>query len=191
MSASNARPTRVMNPFAHSASSARSTCRPARLARLAVQAQQRPSIDPDLALTFAWAAGFTDGEGCISISKQGRPGRPNPSYRLCLDYVQNHRESLVRLQGLGESLGCNSHLQLVRRQATHNRQIYQLRFDGRHAEGFLQALHPYLLRKQPEAEVAIEYMLMSSPSIHPGPNGHDAGVWELREWYRLKLQRMK
>ena len=50
------------------------------------------------AVALAWAAGFTDGEGCIHISKQLQPGRKSPTYRPRLDVSQNNREVLVRLR---------------------------------------------------------------------------------------------
>ncbi len=69
------------------------------------------------AVALAWAAGFTDGEGCIHISKQLQPGRKSPTYRPRLDVSQNNREVLVRLREIiGEDAGCK-HGELQRNHA--------------------------------------------------------------------------
>ena len=140
---------------------------------------------------LAWAAGFCDGEGCILISKQHTKGRKSPTYRLRLDLVQNNRETLIHFQKTAAACGADSHLFTVGRSTSHNRQIYSLVFDGRHAAQCLDALLPYLVRKRPEALVALSYMRTASPGVLPGPGGHPASIWKLRESYRLKLQAMK
>ena len=140
---------------------------------------------------LAWAAGFCDGEGCISITKQHCKGRKNPSYRLRLSMVQNNRETLMHFKQTAAACGAASHLFTVLRLTAHNRQIYSLVFEGPHAATCLDALLPYLVRKRPEALVALSYMRSASPGVLPGPQGHSASVWKLREAFRLKLQAMK
>jgi hypothetical protein len=52
-------------------------------------------------------------------------------------------------------------------------------------------LLPHLLRKRPEAEVAISAYVNGRLNIHPGPKGHSPAVWKTREDHYKKLRRMK
>lgn len=144
-----------------------------------------------VAVELAWAAGLFDGEGCISISKQMQAGRKNPTYRLRLDVCQNNRETLQRFRGILAGQGAIGHFYEVRRTTLTNRQVYILVYDGSNAAAALSALLPYLVRKRPEAEVALEYMQVAQVGCLPGPRGLPASVWKTREAYRRRLQRMK
>ncbi len=42
----------------------------------------------------SWMAGFVDGEGCLTISKQVRKNRPNPSWRVTITIANTNKESL-------------------------------------------------------------------------------------------------
>lgn len=144
-----------------------------------------------IAVNLAWAAGLFDGEGCISISKALQPGRKNPTYRLRLDICQNNRETLQRFKEILAGQGATCHFYEVRRTTLTNRQVYQVILDGLNAAKALSALLPYLVRKAPEAAVALEYMQVAQVGCLPGPRGLPASVWKTREAYRRRLQRMK
>lgn len=143
-------------------------------------------LDPQVAL--AYAAGFIDGEGCIHIAKQQQPRRPRPTYRARLTVAQSHREALERLRDI---LGAPSYLGKVRRTVQQNRQAYVLVYDGRHAGEVLAKVLPHLFIKAIEAQVLLEYFEVCDVRVHPGPKGHDAGIWKAREYYYKKLQRLK
>lgn len=137
---------------------------------------------------LAWAAGLFDGDGCVLISKQQQPGRPNPTYRLCLCLVQNCYETVKRFQ---EILGLHSCLVKVRRTTQQNRVVYDLRYGGVHALRVLQLLKPDLFRKAVEADVAIEAWQHCAMGVLPGCSGLPESVWKARESYYKKLQRLK
>jgi hypothetical protein len=147
---------------------------------------QNTPTDPVNAL--CWAAGFTDGEGCIHLSKTRQPGRKHPTYRPRFDVSQNNREVLVILRAiLGEEAG----LYTNKRQITHNRQTYSLVYDGVHALRVVAKLRPYLRRKHVEADVLLSYPELGRMGVHPGPNGYAPEVWVERERIYRKLRKLK
>jgi hypothetical protein len=139
-------------------------------------------------LELSWAAGFADGEACITISKTQLRGRANPTYRLLLTLNQNHPGSLTRF---ADAVGVHPRLYKVKRTTRMNRDAYVLNIGDQHAVRVLKALLPFLERKAPEAEVALDAYEQGRFDVHPGPNGHPAHIWAIREFYYLKLQRMK
>lgn len=140
------------------------------------------------ATALAWAAGFLDGEGCISLSRTVQPGRKNPTYRPRVDVCQNDREVLVYLRDvLAEDAG----LYVNRWQPGHNRQVYTLVYDGIHALQALAKLLPHLRRKDIEAEVLLSYPERGWMGVHPGPHGYPQEVWAERERIYRKLRKLK
>ncbi len=138
---------------------------------------------------LAWAAGFADGEACISLARQTyKDVRRRPTFRLRFDVVQNHREVLTTFQ---RCVGIAGRLYATRRTAKTNRQTYQLTYDGRTAYAVIRRLVPWLVRKKPEAQVAMAYFEFARPSWHPGRRGCPAELWRVRESYYTKLRRMK
>lgn len=47
---------------------------------------------------FAWMAGFIDGEGCLTISKQIRKDRPSPAWRPLITIANTNKDSLELFQ---------------------------------------------------------------------------------------------
>jgi hypothetical protein len=120
---------------------------------------------PDFSL--AWAAGFADGEGCIHVARQiYRDPRRRPTYRLRFSIAQNNREVLEHFQrGLDIAAGA---LYASRRVVAHNRQMYTLNYDGRHAMLVILLLLPHLVRKRPEAEAATAFWIEGRCGLRPG-----------------------
>ena len=139
-------------------------------------------------LAVAWAAGFADGESCISIARQTCPHGRRATYRLRFDLVQNNREVLV---DFAVAVGVSGRLYAMKRTTLHNRQLYHLTYDGMSAHDVICRLAPFLRRKRPEAEIAMEYVREARVGWHPGPKGFPQELWALRERYCLKLQRLK
>ena len=137
---------------------------------------------------LCWAAGFTDGEGCIHLSKTRQPGRKHPTYRPRFDVSQNNREVLVIFRAiLGEDAG----LYANRRQVSQNRQTYSLVYSGAHALRAVAKLRPHLRRKQVEADVLLSYAELGRMGVHPGPDGYPPEVWAERERIYRKLRKLK
>ncbi len=149
----------------------------------------QPSVSNAVAL--AWAAGLTDGDGCVHIAKQRfksprRAGRP--IYRMRLTISQSN---LVVLQQVQKILGINACMVQVARTTQQNRQAYNLVYDGRAAFEAVAKLCPYLVAKRAEALVLMAFARACRVFQHPGPLGQPAWIWKRREQYYKKLQRMK
>ncbi len=139
--------------------------------------------------SLAWAAGFVDGEGCIHVVKQRYlQSDRNTTYRLRFCITQNNREVL---EHFANGLGVAGHLYRTKRQVAHNKQIYVLTYDGRHAMEVIGRLKPYLVRKQMEACVAETFWTEGLAGQRSGPRGWPPEVIELRERCYWKLRNLK
>jgi|SRR5215831_4650272 len=97
-----------------------------------------------------WAAGFFDGEGCISLGKpQGRA----TGYRLVVKVAQKVDPPLKRLQrNFGGSLWED------KRYGS-----WQWQVCGDTASAFLLEILPYLIVKQKQAQVAVAFQARRGP----------------------------
>lgn len=90
---------------------------------------------------IAYAAGFFDGEGCISISKNGA---------VDVRITNTAKNVLVRLQTLfGGSI--------TNRTQKVNKTQYAYSLYGEEAIKFITILKPYLIDKKPQADTILEY----------------------------------
>jgi hypothetical protein len=138
--------------------------------------------------SLAWCAGFFDGDGCISIVKQWLPGRKNATFRLRLTLVQNCIETLKAFQRTVQE---RSFMATPGPRVEHNRQIYSLIYDGRHALNVLHKLEPHLVRKRTTALAAMRFWREGRMGAYPGPSGFDKEIWAARDYWFNKLKRMK
>ena len=139
-------------------------------------------------LQIAWAAGIFDGDGCVIISNTLQPGRKNRTYRLTLSFVQNCYRTIENFRDI---LALPNFLAKIRRTKKHNRQVYDLRYDGRHAVAALKLMRPYLVRKSMEGEVALEFWIDGCMGVLPGRNGIPQDVWETRARFCKKMKKLK
>lgn len=138
---------------------------------------------------LAWAAGFIDGEGCISVVRQNffKTGRKQ-TMRIRLEIMQNDLEVLERLKEILQECG---RIYKVRRTLEHNRQVYLLTYDGEHALKAVSKVTPFLVRKAPQAQVILESITACRWGVHPGPRGYSEEVWKARDRLVVKLQNLK
>lgn len=100
---------------------------------------------------LAWAAGFIDGEGCISIPTRIRD-RNRRDYNLSLYVGQVDPRPLRILQAMfGGSVVLRKTSDLARRP------MFMWRITGNLAEAAIVAMLPYLVVKREQAEVAVEF----------------------------------
>jgi len=149
-----------------------------------------PSNQPHYAAPtdIAWAAGFFDGDGCITATWQARTGRPNPDMRIQVTVSQNDYRTLQHFQRI---VGAHGKIYPLKRQAVHNRQCWYLVYWGQHAVDVLRLLLPYLRRKRQEALLCMQINQAGNLTTHPGPGGHSADIWKLRRQFFEKLKRLK
>ena len=138
---------------------------------------------------LAWAAGFMDGEGCISIARQTYtdPTRRD-TFRLRVDITQNH---LKVLRYFEKAVGVQGRLYEVKRTGSQNRDGYHLGYDGDRGFDVIERLLPFLQRKQHEAEAVLEFRKTCELNRHFGPKGCPERIWKLRERFYRKLQALK
>jgi len=137
---------------------------------------------------LAYCAGLFDGDGWVGISRQKMPERKNPTYRLTLSLVQNDYPTISHFR---EVMGVQHCLVEVRRSKAHNKQIYDLRYDARHALTVLHLMLPHLVRKKIEAEVAFDFWNVCSMGVLPGPKGLPKQVWKDRAAFFTKMRKLK
>lgn len=139
----------------------------------------RPSLE--------WAAGMLDGDGCIAIIKQPFQQR-KPIYRLIVSICQN---CLQTLEHFRRCVGVEGAIYPVKRKLEHNKQVYNLNYSGPKALLVIRRLRAYLVRKRPEALVAISFCLNGQISRRFGPHGVPAAVEAVRVSHYLKLRALK
>lgn len=139
----------------------------------------RPSLE--------WAAGMLDGDGCIAIVKQPYPDR-NPIFRLTVSVCQN---CLQTLEHFRRSVGVDGVIYAVKRKLEHNKQVYTLNYSGPRALLVIRRLRAFLVRKRPEALVAISFCLNGQISRRFGPHGVPREVEAVRVAHYLKLRALK
>jgi len=98
---------------------------------------------------IAWAAGFFDGEGCITVPVRTR-SRNRRNYSLALYVGQVDPRPLARLQGyFGGAV-------VSRTSWGKGRPIFMWRISGTTAEAALRVLLPFLMVKAEQARLALE-----------------------------------
>jgi hypothetical protein len=102
---------------------------------------------------IAWAAGFIDGEGCIAILKNKNK---NPCYIVSLQVVQKFRRPLDRLVTIfgGEVKFHNP--------KRYDGYFYWYLYSDNAVE-VLEQILPYLVAKEKQAKVAIEFQARRLP----------------------------
>ena len=89
-------------------------------------------------LERAWAAGFWDGEGCVSLSYRGKYQYP----RSVLQVAQVHREPLERFQA---AIGFGNILGPYPARGPKSQDYYIWRVEGNtHLQAFKSIVYPYL-----------------------------------------------
>jgi hypothetical protein len=94
-----------------------------------------------------WAAGFFDGEGCVSIVERQRTAGFVEHF-LSVQIGQNDKRPLIAIQNIyGGALDST-----IR---PNGKTFWRLRLHGTKAMAFLHAIEPYCLVKRPEITVAL------------------------------------
>ena len=104
-------------------------------------------------LLLSWAAGFLDGEGCISVYNTQRAKDRNPQYQGVITASQTNRLPLDRLQSLfGGSVA-------PVRQPDYSGTCWVWRVFGDNMLKTARLLLPYSLLKKRQLELVIEFQL--------------------------------
>lgn len=133
----------------------------------------------------AYAAGFFDGEGCVTILRYKQTNRANAGYRLHARIVQKHQNPLnaiVSAMGYGKVYKMKGVVQ--------SQDGFQLQFTGIEAVNFLQTILPYLILKRDQVLLGLEYYEKTRWDRSDGYRVSDE-MNTLRESYYKRLQAMK
>lgn len=136
---------------------------------------------------LAWAGGFIDGEGCLRIAKHTNAGGVNSIYHLHLAISQNRLETLEHCQKI---LGVQSSICQFPYRKSFRRPVYLLTYLCANARDALMILLPYLVRKQAEARLALEFALRLQLR-RGGRTPHSAEEIAIREEYYRRMQELK
>jgi len=133
---------------------------------------------------LAYLAGFFDGEGCITIQHR-RNGKGKFYHQLWVSVVNTNRYSLEVFRF---TFGGRIYSQPRPQSKPHWKASWVWQISDRHACECLKSLLPYLLQKQPQAQVAIEFQ--ESKPVR-GYSRLTDGQRAIREAQRITLQAMK
>jgi len=137
--------------------------------------------------SLAWAAGMLDGDGCVAIVKQTYPNRAS-TYRLVVQVTQNCLQTLKHFR---VCVGVPAPIHEVKRRIGHNRQVYALMYSGPKAVLVLQRLAAHLVRKRPEAEVALSFIEKGQVGRRFGVRGVPPAIEQIRISHFNKLRALK
>ncbi|MFP8836186.1 hypothetical protein ACLIJR_18130 [Hydrogenophaga sp. XSHU_21] len=137
--------------------------------------------------SLSWAAGMLDGDGCIAIVKQTYPNRAS-TYRLVVQVTQNDLQTLKHFR---VCVGVPAPIHEVKRRIGHNRQVYALMYSGPKAVLVLQRLAAHLVRKRPEAEVALSFIEKGQVGRRFGGKGVPPAIEQIRISHYNKLRALK
>ncbi len=98
---------------------------------------------------YAWAAGFIDADGCVSVSDRYKvKGKRYPNVQVIV--VQRDLPGIIRLQ---EIFGADEKIGETRRGSLT---YFRLTFSGKRASEVLTAVLPYLILKKEVGKVALD-----------------------------------
>ncbi len=137
--------------------------------------------------SLAWAAGMLDGDGCVAIVRQTYPNRSS-TYRLVVQVTQNDLQTLKHFR---VCVGVPAPIHEVKRRIGHNRQVYALMYSGPKAVLVLQRLVAHLVRKRPEAEVALSFIEKGQVGRRFGVRGVPPAIEQIRISHFNKLRALK
>lgn len=123
---------------------------------------------------LAWMAGFVDGEGCITISKQVRRNRPSPAYRAVITITNTNRQVLVPfLEAWGGAI-YSVHEKRRDKRKVKWADAWCWHCPASRSPRMLRRLLPYLRLKREQALVVIDFCENKARTCVPR---HANGRW--------------
>lgn len=137
--------------------------------------------------TLAYAAGFIDGEGCISISKVLPPRYTSPSYWLEIKVSSTDEASIDFLNTVfGGHTRSRAKDQSMKKEGW--RTAWEWSITGTSAQQFLMQILPYLKIKHHQATIAIEFQTYSlAHSMRVCKSAMKQAIINRKEVYRQHL----
>jgi len=101
---------------------------------------------------LAYVAGIVDGEGCISIAHNTRPGHKYPSFELRVTVTSTDLWLCQMLR-----MGFAGRIASKSLETSRRLPCWYWSIERAHAAEFLKLILPYLHIKKPQAELAIQF----------------------------------
>jgi hypothetical protein len=136
-----------------------------------------PMTDREFA---AWAAGFFDGEGCVSITIGGNRFGVSHYLQVVVAQVDPRPLELLASRFGGSITPRNRASQRPNEQPAQQWRLY-----GRSARPFLEAVAPYLIVKGEPVRIGLKFLALGT---HPGRRGAGPSELVVREELRLALR---
>jgi hypothetical protein len=140
--------------------------------------------------TLAYAAGFFDGEGCVSISfshPNVRNRRTTPIYTLVVKVSNTNKAILEWLQSAFEGSIVEHHSRKEKRVGTIWNTAWAWKANGNIATKFLELILPYLKIKQRSATLAIEFRRFAKSRSFRFSANQTQEVLDRLECYRQQI----
>jgi len=117
-----------------------------------------------------WMAGIVDGEGCLTISKQIRKGRPSPAFRVMITISNTDLRLLAPFK---EKWGGGIYHSIDSRVHKRWKDAWTWHCPQRSEIAFLSAIMPHLRGKKRQAEVILRFIALkrSFKRTHVGVGG--------------------
>jgi hypothetical protein len=106
----------------------------------------------------AWQAGIIDGEGCISISRQMRNGRPSPAFRVFITISNTDLRILAPFQIAWRGKIRDVHERRGDKRGVKWADAFEWYCPESQQRPFLLAILPYLRSKQRQAILALDFI---------------------------------
>lgn len=111
----------------------------------------------------AWMAGFLDGEGCLTISKQVRKNRPSPAYRAAISVSNTDRRILQPFsKEYGGSI-YNVHERRKDKRGLNWADAFDWCCPMSSSKRILSDLRPYLRLKSAQADIITDFIEKKFP----------------------------
>lgn len=133
-------------------------------------------------LDLAYAAGFFDGEGCISIHRQSYDERPytRPNYTLTVKVGNTNESIIIWFKDNFDGTICEP------TRLPPRSRIWNWNISSNKAFEFIKIIYPYLKVKKPQADLAFEFM--QNRTISKGWSSISKEERELRESYYEQMK---
>jgi hypothetical protein len=106
----------------------------------------------------AWLAGFVDGEGSITISKQIRKNRPSPAYRALIEVANTNKAPLEFIMKEYGGKIYHAHEKRRRKNGKKWSDAFTWYCPISVSERLLTDIFPYLRVKSKQAEIVLEFI---------------------------------
>lgn len=103
----------------------------------------------------SWLAGIVDGEGCISIWCEKRPGnRSGVRYRAALEVYNTNRDLIDAVRVMADGFVT---IKSVAKPIKGHKECWKVSWNRRAVPGMLKMLRPYLVAKREQADLVMAF----------------------------------